>query len=95
MNPNRESSGIGIGPPLDKSDADTTTAVAATAEERNESGIGLMANDRIPTVTSEDVSAMELGTETPNPGKRERDSSFVNRFKGNMHNYCREKQRLI
>ena len=41
----------------------------AAAEERNESGVSLMANDRIPTVTSEDVSAMELGSETPKPGK--------------------------
>ena len=42
------------------------------AEDLNESsGIGLMANDRIPTVTtSETVAAMELGSETPNPGKR-------------------------
>ena len=41
----------------------------APGEERNESGVSLMANDRIPTVTSEDVSAMELGSETPKPGK--------------------------
>ena len=56
-------------PPLDKKDADTTNKTASSAEDRNESGIGLMGNDRIPTVTSEGVAAMELGTETPNPGK--------------------------
>ena len=40
------------------------------AEERDEScRIGLMVNDRIPTVTvTEDASAMELGSETPKPG---------------------------
>ena len=58
-------------------------------EERNETGIGLMANDRIPTVTtSEDVAAMELGPETPAPGMKETTYLSTASKGTKLHNAC-------